>query len=823
MELEANQVVANHAKKMLTAGYRPVVNYPKDFTKSGGKATTGKEPFGSSWGEKEVTSQTIDKDVGYFDSRGVVAGLGIALGPGRAPDGKGLGDLEGDGPAAPESLAKLFGGEVVETLGHSSVRGGHVFVAYDWARLEPILKRLAGYLVKDANQPGVYHDLPGLPDLELRLGGYKESGKIKQLQSVIPPTPGSTGVPRRWNGCKILADAPESLYQFLEQIARQAAAGKQRRDQAAHAVPAAPGPDLEKRVIAYLATIEPAVSGQGGHNKTFGAACRVGPGFDLAPETAFRLIRDHYNTRCEPPWSDMELRHKVEDAYKKEPRRGWLLDALSRNGRPIGQRKSGSGGEPKREKPIFSNKGSKSWKNKNGEDEEITFALNVEEIDASLERIVPGWPKRVGDTLFVPDNENRPKLLTSPSRLFAWIDEVAQVDWMKGVGKYIGTDRYYEHKRMTSERFDAIEFLPHWPMMEGVYYMHNPVPRKTGSALTDQLLAFFSPATDVDRELIRAFILTLFWGGPSGGRPAFMVTSEDEGLDPLGIGKSTLMALLTEEFVGNCLDVSPTDKIADVKTRLLSKEGRQKRVARLDNLKTFKFSWADLEGLITSPLISGHDLYKGEGERPNTIVWTITLNGANLSRDMAQRVIVIYLKRPKFDPLWAGKVREFIRTNRQGLLGEIRVALEDDPGVTTPTRWSSWEREVLSKVTLPEQCQKAIAQRQGGVDVDAEDSLEVEWFFRQRIHRSGYDPDEAYLFIRSRVIASWLELATGERWPTNRASAHIKTLRITTLRKSARDGWPGWVWTGKNKKVKPNESPEEFVQSSYLINDGVPF
>ena len=75
--------------------------------------------------------------------------------------------------------------------------------------------------------------------------------------------------------------------------------------------------------------------------------------------------------------------------------------------------------------------------------------------------------------------------------------------------------------------------------------------------------------------------------------------------------------------------------------RLLSPQGRGKRVVLLDNVKSHRFSWAELEAFITSPVISGHEMYRGEGQRPNTTTVAITVNGASLSKDLAQRAIVV--------------------------------------------------------------------------------------------------------------------------------------------------------------------------------------
>jgi hypothetical protein len=86
------------------------------------------------------------------------------------------------------------------------------------------------------------------------------------------------------------------------------------------------GVSVEERAIRYLEKIEPAISGQNGHNRAFRAACQIGPGFDLPPETAYQLLLTHYNPRCEPPWSARELHHKATDAFRIENRRGWLRD-----------------------------------------------------------------------------------------------------------------------------------------------------------------------------------------------------------------------------------------------------------------------------------------------------------------------------------------------------------------------------------------------------------------------------------------------------------------------------------------------------------------
>ncbi len=93
---------------------------------------------------------------------------------------------------------------------------------------------------------------------------------------------------------------------------------------------------VQERARAYVATMPAAISEQKGHRTTFKVACRLVIGFDLAPSDAFPILAE-YNARCEPPWSEAELWHKLNDADKQPGVRGRLLidqeelDSLARD------------------------------------------------------------------------------------------------------------------------------------------------------------------------------------------------------------------------------------------------------------------------------------------------------------------------------------------------------------------------------------------------------------------------------------------------------------------------------------------------------------
>ena len=75
---------------------------------------------------------------------------------------------------------------------------------------------------------------------------------------------------------------------------------------------------LIERTRRYIIRIEGAVSGQGGHGRTFRVACAIADRLAhvLSPEEALPLIEE-WNTKCEPVWTEPELLHKLKSAWSR--------------------------------------------------------------------------------------------------------------------------------------------------------------------------------------------------------------------------------------------------------------------------------------------------------------------------------------------------------------------------------------------------------------------------------------------------------------------------------------------------------------------------
>lgn len=81
-----------------------------------------------------------------------------------------------------------------------------------------------------------------------------------------------------------------------------------------------------RRARAYARALDPAISGQHGHDTTFRAAVRIARGFALTENEAFAVLAE-WNATCRPPWSERDLRRKIQQALEHgELPMGAMLD-----------------------------------------------------------------------------------------------------------------------------------------------------------------------------------------------------------------------------------------------------------------------------------------------------------------------------------------------------------------------------------------------------------------------------------------------------------------------------------------------------------------
>ena len=162
-----------------------------------------------------------------------------------------------------------------------------------------------------------------LPGIDIRSTGY---------YVVIAPSIHPNGGQYKWaEGHSPWDRKPAEYPDFMRPEERPAP------KQSAPPVPLSPlmvDSGITKRACAYLATCDPAVQGQGGHDKLLWAAVALVHGFLLPDGQAYDLLAHEYNPRCDPPW-DLSERgdhkdfcRKITEARKLTPQHspGWLLE-----------------------------------------------------------------------------------------------------------------------------------------------------------------------------------------------------------------------------------------------------------------------------------------------------------------------------------------------------------------------------------------------------------------------------------------------------------------------------------------------------------------
>ena len=84
---------------------------------------------------------------------------------------------------------------------------------------------------------------------------------------------------------------------------------------------------VAERAAKYVAKMEPSISGSRGHDAAYKVACVLMLGFELPFSDALAIMAREFNNRCDPPWTEKELTHKLNSASKQPGQRGYLRDA----------------------------------------------------------------------------------------------------------------------------------------------------------------------------------------------------------------------------------------------------------------------------------------------------------------------------------------------------------------------------------------------------------------------------------------------------------------------------------------------------------------
>ena len=84
------------------------------------------------------------------------------------------------------------------------------------------------------------------------------------------------------------------------------------------------------RARKYLAKMAPAISHHGGHDALWAAVLAMRIGFDLDESTVKSLIVTDFNPRCDPPWDERDIDHKLDGVERsdKASERGYLLRSV---------------------------------------------------------------------------------------------------------------------------------------------------------------------------------------------------------------------------------------------------------------------------------------------------------------------------------------------------------------------------------------------------------------------------------------------------------------------------------------------------------------
>lgn len=281
------------------------------------------------------------------------------------------------------------------------------------------------------------------------------------------------------------------------------------------------------------------------------------------------------------------------------------------------------------------------------------------------------------------------------SALLAVIQEKGLVRWNPS---FLPKAEFYEGVKRRAPKVERIELTPHFPPIPGFRYLVDVQPAQTGKL--DELLDILKPASDVDRCLLKAAILTMSWGGPPGKRPGFSILPASEGeVEGIGSGKTTACLMIARpQLLGGVgfYEATADERVFETLTKhIVTPNKETNRMILIDNFKG-KLEGRDLEKFMTLPMISGHQMYKGQGKADNFFIWLANGNGITFGPDLTLRLFPIRIERPEYDPNFDAKIRDF---DWLACMQDIAFAFSKTPAKMNGkhSRFSEWDVEVLAR------------------------------------------------------------------------------------------------------------------------------
>ncbi len=439
-----------------------------------------------------------------------------------------------------------------------------------------------------------------------------------------------------------------------------------------------------------------------------------------------------------------------------------IVDRLAQGGKKVGATDADAA-EEQPVRPIISNVVT-VW----AKDKPKNYAVPINIVSQTIRRVTGDWPKLAGGLIFseqgeiegLPTNANI-RYLNNCDSVFAWMFERACVRWAGNrtlsydeesgdVVTLPSKGEFYEHlKEHSGKPYESAELLPHEPSCDGIWYVSTDLPAATGKAL-EEFAQHLNPETELDRSLMVAALATCFWGGPPGRRPAFVFTS-DHGR---ASGK-TETALMISRVAGGAITIDESEDWENAKSRLLSDESLSKRCILIDNLKK-KMSRGSIEGAITAPYIDGKRMYHGQFTRTNRLTWLITANAPVLSRDLAQRSVIIKIGGQCHGTDFVDWVDDFFENKRAALISDVLALLRSPDQskieMKNRDRWWPWARAVLTKFPNGDALAQHVANARPAVDIDLQDADVVLDVVHQLIARMTLNPNDSRILISKKQM-----------------------------------------------------------------------